>query len=529
MDSRMGDHVPHSSSELEFYRENSLLIRNGKVYTLNGDDYLTDSILVFDGKVVALGRDADYLKPHGVKVLDIKGRVILPAFIDSHTHFSEMGMNVGNLDLSNFKSIKDIVALIKEVADKRPEGEWIIGYNWDESRLSEGRYINRSDIESATDIHPVILTRIDGHMAVINSIAAEKLGITGKLKNYDPENGILKEEALEFAREKIRREMRGIERIVDCVEEAMKIAFKNGVSSVHETVFPENIIAYQEIQKDGRLKTRVYLKVWYKFLDEILKSGIRTRFGNSFLRIGSIKFMVDGSVGAKTAAFFDPYVGEENRGLLLMKEEEVEEYFEIAHKSGFQIAVHAIGDRAIETVLDAFKNVLKNYPRNDHRHRIEHFEFPTEDQIDRARKMGLIASMQPNFVANWGKPGGLYEERLGRERMLRNNPFKLILDKGMKLAFGSDCMPFGPMYGIWGAVNHPVEDSRIGVKDAIIAYTSSGAYASFEEDLKGTLEVGKLADMVILSGDPYEVPPKKIREIKVLGTIIGGGVVFKNF
>ncbi|MHA1506085.1 MAG: amidohydrolase [Candidatus Asgardarchaeia archaeon] len=519
----------YSHSDLEPHRINSLLIRNGKIYTLSEGPYLTDSILIFDGKIFALGKEAEYWKPRDVRVLDLKGKVVLPAFIDSHTHFSEMGINVENLDLSNFQSIREVVALIKEVANKRPEGEWIIGYNWDDSKLSEGRYITKSDIESATDLHPVILTRIDGHMAVINSIAAIKLGIPNDLRGYDPEEGILREEALDFAREKIRKEMVRIPRLVKGVEEAMKIAFRNGVASVHETVLPENIMAYQLILKEEKLKTRVYLKVWYKFLEDFLRGGIRTRFGNSFLRFGSVKFMVDGSVGAKTAAFFDPYVGEENRGLLLLKEEEVEGLFETAHKNGFQIAVHAIGDRAIEVVLDAFKTVLKNYPMADHRHRIEHFEFPTEDQIDRAKKMGLIASMQPNFVANWGEPGGLYERRLGKERMLRNNPFKLILEKGMKLAFGSDCMPFGPIYGIWGAVNHPVKDSRIDVKDAIMAYTISGAYASFEEKSKGTLEVGKLADMVILSDDPYEVSPNKIREIKVLGTIVGGEVVFKNF
>jgi len=248
------------------------------------------------------------------------------------------------------------------------------------------------------------------------------------------------------------------------------------------------------------------------------------RYGDEWLRFGAIKDFSDGSLGARTAALHRPYSdGGKERGALEHPGRALKKAVSRAHKIGFQMGIHAIGDRAIDAVIDAYENALREHPREDHRHRIEHFELPTDDALERCSTLGIVPVMQPNFVVEWSQPGGLYEIRLGPDRMIRNNPHRLITRQGLSLAFGSDGMPYGPIYGLQGAVTPPFSNQRISLHKALEAYTLGGAFASCEEDIKGRLAPGYLADLVIIDGawDGGE-----LRRWKVTATMVGGRFVY---
>jgi predicted amidohydrolase YtcJ len=263
-------------------------------------------------------------------------------------------------------------------------------------------------------------------------------------------------------------------------------------------------------------------------LSSLVAAGLMTGFGDAWFRLGAIKVFSDGSLGAYTAALREPYEGRPgDRGMLVHPRAELMTILRTEHRSGFQTATHAIGDDAIDEVITALEAVQAEEPRKDPRHRIEHFELPDDDLLRRSRKAGLIASCQPNFVGQWSGPGDVYETRLGTERAATNNPYRRVLARRIPLCFGSDGMPYGPLYGIHSAVNGFFGDQRISVEDAFRAATAGGAYASFEEELKGTLEAGKLADFVVLEDDPFE-EPDRIAAARVHSTWIGGEPVYRS-
>jgi predicted amidohydrolase YtcJ len=261
---------------------------------------------------------------------------------------------------------------------------------------------------------------------------------------------------------------------------------------------------------------------------------LKTGFGDDYLKVGPAKIYIDGSMGARTAVFYVPYADDpDTSGLFTISPEELMIRVSKAHKAGLQVAIHSIGDRAIDESLDAIEAAIEECPRDDHRHRIEHCEVLTGDRILRIRSLGVVPSMQPNFAGEWGGPGGMYEQRLGPERLRLSNPYRRLLDEGVKVAFGSDCgfcppWPFNPLYGLWAAVCNPIEESRIALEEAVRCYTLDGAYASFEESIKGSIEPGKLADMAILSEDIASISPEKIRDVMVDLTLVGGRVQWRS-
>ncbi len=261
-------------------------------------------------------------------------------------------------------------------------------------------------------------------------------------------------------------------------------------------------------------------------LDSRLRLSVPTGIGSDLLKIGGVKAFCDGALGARTAALSAPFSDDPgNKGMFVHEQSELDEIASRAHEAGMQLAIHAIGDAGIESALQSIESAVKNDPRPDHRHRIEHLELPTRVQLKKMSKLGIIASMQPNFIGEWGGTEGMYVSRIGRARASRNNPFREVLDAKVRLAFGSDCMPMGPLYGVHSAVSAPYPSQRISVHEAITAYTKEAAHASFDEASKGTLAVGKLADFVVLSDDPFD-GPERISSMGILETIIGGEVVF---
>ena len=274
-----------------------------------------------------------------------------------------------------------------------------------------------------------------------------------------------------------------------------------------------------------------------RFTEEIIDSlgalGLRTGFGDEFYRIGAAKIFIDGSMGARTAVFTEPYEDDPStKGLFTISPEELINRVAKAHDYGMQITIHAIGDAGINAALDAYEAALKKNFREDHRHRIEHCEILKEEQIQRIKRLGVIPSMQPNFAGEWGGPGGMYEQRLGPERLRMNNPYRRLLDEGIRVAFGSDCgycppWPMNPLYGLWAAVRHPIEGSGVSLEEAVKGYTLDAAHSSFEEGIKGSLESGKLADIAVLSRDLTAIDPDEIKNVTVDLTMVGGKIEYR--
>jgi hypothetical protein len=321
-----------------------------------------------------------------------------------------------------------------------------------------------------------------------------------------------------------------MEMALEGLKRACDHALSLGCTGVHEAGLGGfEIRAYLKALEMGILKVRAYL-MWREDLSESVRSlGLLTGFGNEIVRLGSAKLLIDGSLGARTASLFEPYEDDPStKGLLMMPEEDLKEKVKGIHRQGHQVAIHAIGDYGIEASINAIEEALKASPRKNHRHRIEHCEILTTSQIERIKQLGIVPSMQPNFAGEWSGPDGLYEARLGVRRLRQNNPYRLLLDEDIHVCFGSDGMPFDPIYGIWSAVNHPIRESRISLEEAVKAFTLDAAYASFEDDLKGSLEPGKLADVTILEKDLTEIPRDEVKDVKVHLTIVGGNILYKK-
>jgi predicted amidohydrolase YtcJ len=504
---------------------------NGKVITFDHDEKVAEAVAISGNKIVYVGRSDEVRKLSDARtnMIDLNGKVLLPGFIDAHTHFIQMGSMFDMVDLRGATSLPEALERVKQRVAKTRKGEFIIGINWDESKWPEKRYINKKDLDIITTLHPVALIRIDGHMMSVNSYLLKLIKIPREKRgmNVDEKGeptGILKEEAAEYVRSMAPSDP---ETLLNSLEKAINYAHELGVTSVHDTVGSAEISAYVSAHRVGKLKIRVYLNFTQEYLDYVLKLGISTGFGDDELRIGALKLFSDGSIGSRTAAISGEFADEPgNNGMLIYGEGKLEEIVASAHRGGIQVAVHAIGDRAIDLALNAIERALKALPKKDHRHRIEHMELAKEESISRVAKLGVVASMQPNFIGEWGLPGDMYEKRLGRYWLEHNNVYRKLMGEGVVIAFGSDCMPFSPLYGIHWAVNAPMKSQRISVQEAIKCYTINAAYASFEEKIKGSIEPGKLADLVALSANPYE-NPQQIDRIKVALTVQGGEIVYR--
>ena len=514
-----------------------LVLMNGNMITMNVDNPKSEAVGMTQGKIRAVGTNEEIgaMAGEGTEIIDLDGKIVLPGFIDCHTHFLQMGISLSYLDLRGTSSIDEVLEKIRERTKDAEKGAWIVGYQWDESKWKERRYITRFDLDKAAPDNPVVLRRMDGHLWVVNTKGLEVAGIPEGQAGVEKDSstgeatGLLRWGSKSFVAKCLTP---GRTEMMNGLKLAVNKALKYGVTSVHE--WGTNIPLFREAAASGDLLTRVYMgvgedifsggKVGNDSLDELREIETSAESGHGMLKLGPAKMFADGSIGARTAALSEPYNDDpDTSGQLAATADALRKRIGRVHAAGAQVAVHAIGDRGIKTLLDAFESVLEESPRNDHRHRIEHAEILNDELMDRVKKLDIILSVQPNFIGEWGGPGELYEKRLGaRYRSL--NPLRAIMDRGIPMAFGSDCMPFDPMYGIWSAVRNPIQESRIPLHEAIYCYTQGAAYASFEEDVKGSIEVGKLADLVVLSST--NMPEDQIKDIPVEMTIVGGRVVY---
>ncbi|RDI72477.1 amidohydrolase [Halopelagius longus] len=501
-----------------------LVLLDGEVHTLSDADETHEAAAVRDGRIVRLGSsyDISFLVGTETETVELGGRVVLPGFVDAHTHLPMVGRALVHADLSGASGPEECVERLRARAAETDD-EWILGFGYDESTWDDDRYLTRDDLDAVSADRPVAAFREDMHVASVNGVVLDRHAAEmpdGDVRREGGDlTGVLVEEAADVLYGEIEPDEAEMERLVRA---AQAHANERGVTGIHDMVRKSNAPAvYRELDRDGELTLRVRLNYWSDHLDSLVDLGLKTNHGDGMVRVGAVKTFTDGSFGGRTAKLTEPYDdAPEETGQWVVAPGELEAIVERADEAGLQMSAHAIGDAAVNAVLDAYEAC--DDPEAS-RHRVEHAELTDDETVERFAELGVVASVQPNFL-KWAREGGLYESRLG-ERRTETNRYAALRDAGVPLAFGSDCMPLDPLLGVHHAVNAPDEDQRLGVTEALRAYTSGAAYAGFDEDRLGTVEPGKAADLVVLEESPWE-HPNTLRDIDVAATVVGGRVVY---
>jgi hypothetical protein len=486
------------------------------------------------------------------KVVDAGGKLLIPGFNDAHVHFVTSGARLDQIQLSDATSMNEFTRRIAERAKMTPKGEWIEGGDWDETKWTPANLPTKDVIDSVTPDNPVFLEHHDGHMALANSVALRLAGATAQTP--DPPGGTIVRDAQGNPTGALKDAARNVvlkvipplshDQRLQAMQRALERAAELGVTSFQD-MNDENsdsfadIRGYGELLQSGELTARVYVAPAVSDWQEQAKVGIRQAFGSPFLRIGATKGFADGSLGSGTAYFFDPYNDDPNNSGLLGEQmhplSQMRDWIMQADAAGLQICTHAIGDRAISTVLDLYTDVVRAHHGMERRLRIEHAQHMAAKDFARFAQLDVIASVQPYQAIDDGRWA---EGRIGHDRASRTYAFRTFLNHGVHLAFGTDWpyAPLDPMLTVFAAVTRATLDGKnpngwfpeqkLTVAEAVEAYTIGSAYAEFQEKEKGSITPGKLADMVLLSEDILSLDPVKIRDVKVLKTIVGGKVVW---
>ena len=521
-----------------------LVLINGRIFTIDDTQPRAEAFAVKNGRFIAVGPTAEIrpLATGNTEIIDAEGMTVTPGFVDAHSHPSGAGVSeLINVDV-DLRSIAEIKEAMKDRASNTPEGEWVIGFKYDDTKLAEGRPLNRLDLDEAVPRNPAMARHRGGHTAVYNSKAFELAGVTADTP--DPDDGKFYREDGELTgkvAERARNVFNGLipsgstrEQRQAGVRLISEIMTRSGLTSVHQTGGGTNdLIAYQDAYHAGELRFRIYLFPRGALYENLKNSGIRTGFGDEWLRIGAVKYGADGSASERTMRMSTPYVGRpDDYGILTMSQEEVHEVVEDAHRNGWQIGIHANGDVTIDMVLNAYERVQRMWPRDDPRHRIEHCSLVNPDLLQRIKDLGVIPAPFYTYVHYHGNKWVEY----GPEKMRWMFAHKSFLDYGIPVAPASDYTPgpYQPLMAIQSMVTRKDFDGRIwgpnqriSVDDAMRICTINGAYASFEEDTKGSITTGKLADFVMLADDPHEVEPDEIKNIQVVRTVVGGRTAYE--
>ncbi|MDQ3666491.1 MAG: amidohydrolase [Acidobacteriota bacterium] len=532
----------------------TLIVFNATIHTMDSGKPTAEAVAVYGQRVVAVGSNKEIkgMAGAGTRLIDARGQLVLPGFNDSHVHFLNGGFQLSSVDLRDADTPEEFADRIRRFAEKLPSGRWITGGDWDHERWAN---VNGSAplptkelIDGFTPNTPVFVSRLDGHMALANSFVLKLAGVTRETldppgglivrdgKTGEP-TGVLKDAAMSYVW-KIVPESSFQEKLA-AARAATEHAARLGVTSVQDVSAGNDIDVYQTLFDRGELKTRIYaispLPAW----ERLARTGVRAHFGNHMLRIGGLKGFSDGSLGSTTAFFYEPYkdaphtsglAGDEMfpEGAMLTRVRE-------ADRAGLQIMVHAIGDQANDQILSIFEQVAKENGERDRRFRIEHAQHLRGEDIPRFSRARVIASMQPYHAIDDGRWA---EKRIGKERARTTYAFRSLLDAGATLAFGTDwsVAPLDPMQSIYAAVTRRtldgknpqgwVPEQKISVGEAVRAYTMGSAYAEFQDEAKGSITPGKLADLVMLSRDIFKIDPTAIEKVKVVLTIVDGRVVF---
>jgi len=526
----------------------SLIFIGGRVHTVNPADDVVSALAVGRDRILAVGADADALahRGPGTQVVELRGRSLLPGFIDAHCHFPSLGVSMTAIDCKapGMQSIEALQKAVRERAATQPAGTWIRGRGYDQSRLAERRHPNRLDWDMVAPEHPVIFTRTCGHIASVSSRALARAGLDDATPDppggrHDRADGRLLGVAYETAQTPLQVASLPTEaEFREGLLRADQAYLAAGATSVHDAggLVGPAFASCQALAETGRLHVRLYAFATVNSRQHpllgLLASGIRTGLGDARLKVGAFKVMTDGSSSGPTAATREPYHSNcQDSGILYWSQADLDDLLGQAHRAGFQCTVHAVGDRAILQTLDALARAQREAPREGLRHRIEHCGICSPDLQARVRAQGIVPAMQPAFFWEFGDG---YIRNYGRQRADTMFPARSLIAVGVPVAGSSDApvTHYAPLFGIEQALTRATmdgdvcgPDERVDLATAIRMHTLNGAYAAFEEREKGSLEPGKLADLVLLGEDLTRVPTTRLRHVEVAMTVVGGEIV----
>ncbi len=534
-----------------------IVLRNGKIFVADTRNTIVSSAAVRDGKMIAIGTDAEIapLAGAGTRIIDLRGQLVTPGMNDAHLHFANGGVGMLDVDLLNTTSLAEIERRVHAAALKAAPGEWITGGGWDQTRLpaSElGRdgWPTKAILDRAAGDHPVYLSRVDGHTGWTNTRALQLAGITSATK--DPMGGaIVRDPATHDATGILKENANGIvtklipavttDKLQRGIAAALQAAASTGVTSIQTSVDPADVRVFQALRDSAKLSVRVY--GWVPLnrpnIESFKRLGMRAPFGDSWLRLGLMKAYADGTLGSRTAYMLEPFSDDAStRGIARIAPATLDSLVALADANGLQVAIHAIGDAANRMALDAIERAENANGRRDARHRIEHAQVVDQADIPRFKQLGVIASMQPTHATSdmrW------VETRIGRERAEEGAyAWRKLLDAGAHVIFGTDfdVEPIQPVQGLYSAVTRMSRDKpgtpaggwlpsqKLTREEAIRLYSAASAYGEFQEDVKGTLEPGRFADFVIWDHDLLTIPAEQILQTKPVLTVVGGRVVY---
>lgn len=529
-----------------------IVFTNGKIWTVDKTRPEAEAVAVIGGKIAAVGTAKEIHRYIGEKtsIVDLHRKRMLPGFIDNHTHFMSGGFQLQSIDLRYAKDEKQFSEIIRKRAEAKP-GKWITGGDWDHDLWKSGRLPTKEMIDQFTQQTPVFVNRYDGHMALANSYVLKMAGIT-RLTPDPPggtivrdsvtgePTGVLKDEAMSsiwgFIPEPSDDDMLNAARL------ALAEAKKYGLTSIQDMAYNygvRDINTYTELNRRGELTARMYCRSYISTWKSLAYAGVQAGFGTDMITLGSLKGFADGSLGSSTALFFDKFLNEDTYGLPsdVLQDGRLEQWMTSADSSRLQLCIHAIGDSANSLILDIFERIAKKNPAWDRRFRIEHAQHIAPKDFRRFRDLHVIASVQPYHAIDDGRWA---VKRIGDKRCRTSYAFRTFLDNNVTMCFGSDwtVAPINPLLGIYAAVTRRTTDGanpdgwypeqKISVKEAIECYTINNAYAAFQENEKGSISVGKLADFVVLNDDILAIDPVSIESATIAMTVLGGKIIYQD-
>ncbi len=539
-----------------------LIFYNGRVLTIDYQQQEARAVAVKAGKIAAVGDDSEVLalKSDMTTMVDLAGRTLVPGFNDSHMHLLSHALTAEKVDLRHCKGIEQVIAEIQDFIRKKriKTGEWVFGWGWDQVFFNENRMPEREDLDRASLEHPVAIMRTCCHILSVNSAALKKAGIDRQPAKIRGGNvvtglqglptGVLEEKAMRLVMDLFPPMDR------DMLKELIKSAAEDFIAAGLTSVQTDDLTAlggkkspllvdtYRELELSGELPLRINLQALLPTMDELqyfLKCGYRTGQGSDMFKIGPLKLLTDGSIGGRTALVSTPYEDDpENYGVVVLPRSELKQLVRLAYENDMQVAVHAIGDTAVNMVLDVYEETTQNFPRSDPRFRIIHVSMSSPSILERFEEQNVIADIQPSFIPS---DHVLVDRHLGLKRAAWTYRWKDFIERGIRLAGGSDCPveSYKPLEGIHAAVtrqdkngNPPggwFPDQCLSLEQALYIYTMGSACCTFEENIKGSITEGKLADLVVLSEDIKAAEPSMIRDIEVDMTIVGGNIAYSRY
>lgn len=526
--------------------EPDIILYNGDIFTVNPKAPKAQALAIREGKIMALGANEEILDmaTGRTQKIDLGNKTVLPGFIDAHTHPASSGLRHLKMVDCDLRSIEEIKEAIRQRAAITPKGEWVEGFKYDDTKTSEGRKINISDLDEAAPEHPVKIRHRGGHTNYCNSLAFKVANIDASTPNpqggefeKDSEGrltGCAKEAASDIFDALVKHDFSREER-AEGVKLISQMMAKSGITSVTDAQgTPDDLQAYKDAYASGDLRLRVYCMQDYMYLDRMMDEGLKTGMGDDWVKLGGMKITCDGSISERTARLSQPYAGRpDDYGIVVMDEEQMYPYVKKAHDAGWQIGVHANGDVGIGITLDLFERIHKESPKADPRFRIEHCTMINDDLIQRMKALGVIPLPFSTYVYYHGEKMKAY----GEERLKNMFALRSFLDAGLRPTQTSDYPPgpFEPMMAlqssvtrtdikgnVWGA------NQKVTVEEAIAIGTINGAYSTFDENKKGSLEAGKLADLVVLGRDPFREDPSTLITIPIERTMAGGKWTYES-